>query len=128
MEKAAASGKYHIVLSGQQAFCERLILAAKPRHQPQRCPEQSVLVTGGTRGLGLEFAKEKLQRGAKVAVLLSRHALLTKDQLMELAGGNKAVFTMSCDSSCVAALTEVVAWARQWLPPIQVYPVPYLVT
>ena len=118
--QAIASGEYHIALCGQQAFCERLLTAPIPRSRAVCNKKLSVIVTGGTKGLGLEFAKNRLQSGAQVAVLASRDAVLVKEQLAKLAEGGKAVFCVSCDASQVKALTEVVVWARQWLPAVQV--------
>lgn len=108
-----------MLLWGKQAFSEQLVAAPTPRSRSTSTPSRSILVTGGTKGLGLELAREYLQRGAQAAVLLSRDPVLTKEQLAELSTGSKAVFTISCDASCETSLTNVMAWAREWLPAVQ---------
>jgi len=119
LQATAASGEYHVLLSGGRALSERLTPA--PATTPRATPTWgTALVTGGTKGLGLEFAKDRLRRGAKAAVLLSRNAALPKEVLVELAGAGQAVFTVSCDTCDTAALEGVIGWAREWLLPVQV--------
>lgn len=118
--QAAASGEYHIRLSGNHAFSEQLLAAPKARRPSPHGPAPyTLLVTGGTKGLGLEFAKQKLREGAQNAVLLSRDPALAKEDLVRLAEGGKAVFTVSCNASSSQAIAEVAAWAREWLPCVQ---------
>ena len=116
---AAASGEYHLLLHGQHAYREQLVPAPRPRARPKQAVSQTVIVTGGTKGLGLEFAKHQLDKGASAAVLLSRDAAIATEQLADLASGGKAVFTLSCNAGDCKALKTVLMWAREWLPPVQ---------
>ena len=115
---AAASREYHILLCGQQAYSEQLVPAPRPRCRPAHCRD-TVIVTGGSRGLGLQYARHQLERGAKTAVLVSRDAILPKEQLAGLAKGGKTVFSISCDAGNAGSIETVLSWAREWLPPVQ---------
>lgn len=116
---AAGSGEYHLLLHGQHAYREQLVPAPRPRSRPKQAVSQTVIVTGGTKGLGLEYAKHQLNKGASAAVLLSRDAAVATEQLADLASGGKAVFTVSCDAGSCQALETVLTWAREWLPPVE---------
>ena len=81
------SGEYCCAVRGGQLYCERLV-------QPWSCPrprpllvqrDMSCVVAGGTKGLGLQYGCQLVQRGCRSLVLTSRSGLLTKDQLIELA-------------------------------------------
>ena len=116
------SGLYHVALCGQAAYTEQLMPAPKPRSRPETTFNRTVIFTGGTKGLGFENARRQLQNGASTAVLLSRHAVLSKERLVDLTKGGKAVFTISCDASSGMSLAAVASWAREWLPAVQVCP------
>ena len=109
------------MLCGQHAYREQLLPAPRPRSRPVQAVSQTVIVTGGTKGLGLEYAKHQLDKGAKTAVLLSRDGVIPEEQLAKLAQGGRAVFAISCDAGNATALGGALAWAREWLPPVQVY-------
>lgn len=116
----AASGEYYVLLAGQHTYSERLIPATVPKLRAQRAPPFGVLVTGGTKGLGLEQARHAVEKGAKAAVLLSRGGTLTQHELESLALRDTAVFAVSCDTSNSQDLAAVASWAREELPPIEV--------
>ena len=108
-------------LVGQHAFTERLLPAPQPVARPLELATSTAIVSGGTKNLGLVFAGDLLRRGPpKAMVLLSRDAALSKAKLAELAGSGAAVFTVTCDAGDARAMREVLAWAREWLPPVQV--------
>lgn len=56
-----------------------------------------------------------------MAILVSRNAAVTQEQLEELAANDAAVFTVSCDATDEAMLGSMAKWARESLPPIEVY-------
>jgi len=79
-------------------------------------PDGTVLITGGTGGLGGELAKHLVtKRGAKRLLLLSRRGLDAPGAAElrdELAGHGASVTVAACDVSDRAALAEIVAGQR----------------
>ena len=84
-----SSGESCCALRGSQLFAERL--APQPSVPCQRLPSLSCqpgmacVVSGGTRGLGLQFAQQLVAKGCRTLVLTSRSGLLSRQQLAELA-------------------------------------------
>ena len=121
VQAAAQSGEYQVRLVGRRAFAERVLPAPQPVARPLNVAASTAIVSGGTKNLGLVFAGDLLRRGpTKAMVLLSRDAALSKAKLAELAGSGAAVFTVTCDAGDADAMRDVLAWAREWLPPVQV--------
>lgn len=118
---AAQSGEYNLRLGHGRAFSERLLPCPEPVPRPARSTGQTVLVTGGTQGLGLETAKRLLQRGVTAAVLLSRKGKLDRETLEELAQRDQAVFVAACDVTAAETVGAVMEWTREQLPPLQVF-------
>ena len=81
------SGEYCCAVRGGQLYCERLVQPwSRPRPRPLLVQRgMSCVVAGGTKGLGLQYGCQLVQRGCRSLVLTSRSGLLTKDQLIELA-------------------------------------------
>jgi short-subunit dehydrogenase len=79
----------------------------------------TVLVTGGSRGLGLLLARELADRGARV-VLCARDAAELERAREELAARGAQVLTVACDVADRAAVEEMVARAERELGPIEV--------
>lgn len=66
-----------------------------------------VLITGGSRGLGLAMARQFLRRGAKVALLAREPESL--NQARQLLAGDGAVFTRVCDVRDRSQLEQAIA-------------------
>lgn len=72
---------------------------------------RTVLITGGSRGLGLALARVFLRRGAKVA-LLSRE-VETLERARQLLAGKGAVFVRPCDVRDSAQVKQAVIDVQQ---------------
>lgn len=83
-----------------------------------RLAGRCVLITGGSRGLGLAIARKFLQRGAKVA-LFGRDAE-TLEQARQLLSGQGAVLVRPCDVRDRTQIENAVADVRQQLGEIDV--------
>jgi NAD(P)-dependent dehydrogenase (short-subunit alcohol dehydrogenase family) len=67
-----------------------------------------VMITGGSRGLGLEIARKLLREGATVALLArDRDELRRAEEILE--GFESRVFTFKCDVTDQAQVNETVA-------------------
>jgi NAD(P)-dependent dehydrogenase (short-subunit alcohol dehydrogenase family) len=73
-----------------------IALAARFVRRPFDLRGKVVLITGGSRGLGLLLAREVARRGAKVAVCSRDEAALERARF-ELAGRGAAVLAIVCD-------------------------------
>ncbi len=84
-----SSGESCCALRGSQLFAERLV--RQPSLPRQRLPSLSCqpgmacVVSGGTRGLGLQVAQQLVAKGCRTLVLTSRSGLLSRQQLADLA-------------------------------------------
>ena len=79
---------------------------------------RTVLITGGSRGLGLALARVFLRRGAKVA-LLARE-VETLERARQLLAGKGTVFVRPCDVRDPQQVQQAVADVRQELGDIDV--------
>lgn len=81
------SGEYSSTVHGRQLYGERLEqLPCTPRQRPTAArPISTVLVTGGTHGLGLQYARDLATPGCQSLVLTSRTAMLAASDLACLA-------------------------------------------
>lgn len=84
-------------------------------------PQRIAIVSGGTKGLGLEFAKQAATGGQKALVLMSRKPALAKAELIALGQRGAAVFVVKCDAANAAAAAAVQRWAAEQLPAVQTY-------
>ena len=66
-----------------------------------------VLITGGSRGLGLVLARELVRRGAKIAVCARDGAELERAR-HELAAGGAEVLAIACDVSVAAQASSLL--------------------
>jgi NAD(P)-dependent dehydrogenase (short-subunit alcohol dehydrogenase family) len=77
-----------------------------------------VLITGGSRGLGLALARQFLRRGAKVALLARDPETL--ECARQLLAGNGEVFVRPCDVRDQAQVDEAVSEGRRHMGEIDV--------
>jgi NAD(P)-dependent dehydrogenase (short-subunit alcohol dehydrogenase family) len=80
---------------------------------------KNVLITGGSRGLGLVLARELVGRGARVAIC-SRDPDELKAAYDDLAGRGGRVVAVECDVTDREQIRRFVAAARQRLGPVDV--------
>ncbi len=80
---------------------------------------RTVFITGGTRGLGLQIAREFGRRGAKVAIC-GRDAAETERARLDLALRGVAVFATVADVRLPAEIERAIAAARATFGPIDV--------
>lgn len=81
------SGEYSCSIREGQLYSERLEqLHSRPRQRPNLSrPTSTVIVTGGTHGLGLHFARSLAANGSLSLVLTSRTAVLGSAELAGFA-------------------------------------------
>ena len=88
-------------------------------HALPSTPRRTALISGGTKGLGLEMAKHAAAAGQKALVLMSRKPTMSKAQLAELAQQGSAVFVVKCDAGDASATAAVRRWVAERLPAVQ---------
>lgn len=105
--------------------CRAPRLAPAPQPAPRACsavdPQRTALISGGTKGLGLEMAKHASAGGHKALVLMSRKPAMSKAQLAELTQHGSAVFVVKCDAGDASATAAVRRWVAERLPAVQTY-------
>jgi len=80
---------------------------------------KTVILTGGSRGLGLVLARQLAERGARLAICARDPNELAR-AFEELAGRGGRVVAVECDITDRSRVREFVAVARQRLGPIDV--------
>src|SRR5437588_8539993 len=80
---------------------------------------KNVILTGGSRGLGLVLARQLADRGARLAICARDPDELAR-AYEELAGRGGRVVGVECDVTDRARVREFVAVARQRLGPVDV--------
>ena len=94
---------------------------AKRRRDPQFFAGKAVLISGGSRGLGLEIARRLHAEGASVALLARDLAELERAKADLLAGdGTGKVAVVPCDLSRREEIKEAVATAARELGKLDV--------
>ncbi len=83
---------------------------------------KNVLITGGSRGLGLCLARELVQAGANVAICArtQRDLDVAESELNALAGSNNQVLSFACDVRELDAVEAMVAEINSQLSSIDV--------
>jgi short-subunit dehydrogenase len=81
--------------------------------------DKTVLVTGGSRGLGLVLARELIANGARVAIC-ARDPVELDQAFEDLAGRGGRVMTVPCDLTQPDRVNEMVAVVERRLGPIDV--------
>ena len=92
------SREYSCALRAGQLYVERLARpwsCARSRRVVLR-KGAACVVTGGTKGLGLQYARNLAHKGAGTLVLTSRSSLLTKEELIELANSGACCRAVQC--------------------------------
>lgn len=81
------SREHSCALRGSQLYGARLVQqASAPRSRPVALhPGMACVVTGGTRGLGLQYARQLARCGCRTLVLTSRSGMLSRAELADLA-------------------------------------------
>ncbi|MGC7097410.1 SDR family NAD(P)-dependent oxidoreductase [Amycolatopsis lurida] len=102
-----------VAIRSRAVLARRLVRAAMPEQEPAHWrPSGTVLVTGGTGGLGAEMARWLADRGAEHLVLASRSgadAAGARHLVDELADKGVSVSVVACDVTDRAAVAELLA-------------------
>lgn len=89
------------------------------RRRRMELRDRTVLITGGSRGLGLILARDFAKQGARL-VLLARDAGELEAARAELEAGGVEVLALPCDVGDAAAVGEAVSRAVHRFGPIDV--------
>jgi acyl transferase domain-containing protein/NADPH:quinone reductase-like Zn-dependent oxidoreductase/acyl carrier protein/NAD(P)-dependent dehydrogenase (short-subunit alcohol dehydrogenase family) len=118
------SGETCAVVKHGALYVERLSLghsAVKPRRGLKLKPTMCCVVTGGTKGLGLDCAKQLAREGCKQLVLTSRSGTLATEDAAEFASLGTSVVVKCCDASNPNDCTALAIWLRENMPAVQVF-------
>ncbi len=107
MERAIATGEPEVVIRGKEVLVRRLVRVSDPGEaigaRDAEWPESSVLVTGGTGGLGALIGRHLVSAwGVRSLVLASRRGLEApgaRELVGELEGFGAEVRVVACDVS-----------------------------
>ncbi|MGR3937920.1 SDR family NAD(P)-dependent oxidoreductase [Streptomyces sp. BRA346] len=121
--RALATGEPQIALRSEVAFVPRLARGSVPAPEPGRPgadPDGTVLITGGTGGLGAAVARHLVARhGARRLLLVSRRGSAADgadDLVAELTEAGAAVTVAACDVGDRVALADVLASVPESAP------------
>ncbi len=96
-----------------------LVRAAIRRRRHYDLAGRVAIVTGGSRGLGLELARQLLERGAHVAICARDEADL-RDAALDLRRRGGTVFSSQCDVTDPGQIERFIEQVRAELGPIDV--------
>jgi NAD(P)-dependent dehydrogenase (short-subunit alcohol dehydrogenase family) len=106
-----------LALIGAVGVAAAAALAAGRSARRTQPPSRTVLVTGGSRGLGLRIAAEYLARDARVAICARDAKELERAKAL-LDGDTRPILAVPCDIADPAQVGELVAMVQQhfgWL-------------
>lgn len=88
---------------------------------PPASPPGTILITGGTAGLGLQLAQWLVEQGSRHLVLISRRppAAAAAQAIAELQNKGATVLVKQADVANADQLAEVLAEIPQHLPPLR---------
>ena len=112
-----------VALHHGRTYAPRLVMAPKPtpRSSPAADSRKTAVITGGTKGLGLQLAKDLAAAGQGTLLLASRHPRLTRADLEQLAANGTAVFVVKCNTADPKAAARLADWVREILPVVQTW-------
>ena len=115
--------EYALAFHHGLTYAQRLVTAPEPAARAGTAPhpDMTTVITGGTKGLGLEYAREAATRGAGCLVLASRNPRLPREELEHLACCGTACFVVERNAADPAASAELAEWAYNRLPAVQTY-------
>lgn len=107
-------------------FVERLetsstCAASRPRRKLVLNPGMCCVVTGGTKGLGLQYAKYLAQAGCKRLVLTSRGGELNEAEAEQLRKLGTEVVVKACDAGDTASCAAFATWLHETMPAVQLF-------
>lgn len=119
----APKPEYAIALHHGQTYTEQLVASppAAARDGAQTHQDMTTFISGGTKGLGLVYARHKALEGSGCLVLASRNPALLLEELKTLAARKCAAFVVQCDTSQLQASSALVSWTHEWLPAVHTF-------
>ncbi|MFE0459612.1 SDR family NAD(P)-dependent oxidoreductase [Kitasatospora sp. NPDC058965] len=113
LDVAAATGETELVLRTGVLHCSRLVRTTDEPQAPALDPVGTVLITGGTGGLGARVARQLAERhGVRHLLLTSRRGAATPgaaELVAELAELGAVATVAACDVADRAAVAELLA-------------------
>ncbi|WP_199748247.1 SDR family NAD(P)-dependent oxidoreductase, partial [Actinomadura sp. WAC 06369] len=109
----ASGGEDQVAVRPGGVVARRLVRAGRAVAGRVWCPSGSVLVTGGTSGVGAITGRWVADRGASRVVLSSRSgpgAAGVAELAESIAGAGTAVEVVACDIADRAAVEDLVGW------------------
>ena len=115
--------EYSLALHHGQIYAERIFQSpqAAEREGGEAIKGITTVVSGGTKGLGLSYARQAALDGTGCMVLASRNPALSRESLTALAASGTAVFIVRCDTAETQESSALVHWSREHLPAVQIF-------
>jgi len=119
-----SSGETCASIKHGDLYVERISMgndAGKPRTGLKLRPTMCCVVTGGTKGLGLQCAKQLAREGCKQLVLTSRSGALEPEDSAEFEGLGTSVIVKCCDARSAKDCAALAIWLRENMPAVQIF-------